>query len=307
MRALRSRVTRVLDWATGQLDHLRVPLLLLAALTLGRSGWSTFDRVEVRWTDGDIACGSPIDPVAHGRVLAPRTDALGELAALVCGPRLDRIRSQRSQDLALTVVLGGLALAGTTRQRRPRDETSEPSPFALPEVGEPMGALVQLRRARPTDVRSFLATVDEEVEAVNGWRPEHLPGAAFLIAQDQPRWGQHHDLLVVERSTGKVVGCVGASATDGPVVRLGWWIGPDHRRRGFATDAVRTAGEGYAAAGRVLIEFATAEENRAIRAIAARLGATEVGRGPHPLPDGSHPTAITYRWRVAPDPERATD
>ncbi len=78
---------------------------------------------------------------------------------------------------------------------------------------------------------------------------------------------------------------------------LGWWIGSEDRRAGYASEAVAALVEAIHAAGFTTVEIGTNETNLAVRRICDRIGATEKDRRAQPLPDGSVVPGIWHEHR----------
>ncbi|MFE3029584.1 GNAT family N-acetyltransferase [Nocardia tengchongensis] len=166
---------------------------------------------------------------------------------------------------------------------------------ALPEVES---ARLLLRAPVPQDAVAVAATIDAEMLARNGWTKRTARVLVKAVASGHPTPG----LLVFEScSDGTLVGCatVHPSNSDASSRTLGWWIGPRHRRAGYAGEAVAALVEAIHDAGFTTIEIGTAESNLAVQRICDRIGATEVDRRAQPLPNGSVVPGIWYEHRRA--------
>ncbi|MGN2639404.1 GNAT family N-acetyltransferase [Nocardia takedensis] len=135
-----------------------------------------------------------------------------------------------------------------------------------------------------------------------GRHDSHRPAAAQQI-ESRRRSRPHGDtppgFLVFEKSAdGVLVG--GATVQPGGDVSsrtLGWWIGSEDRRAGYASEAVAALVEAIHAAGFTTVEIGTNETNLAVRRICDRIGATEKDRRAQPLPDGSVVPGIWHEHR----------
>ncbi len=98
------------------------------------------------------------------------------------------------------------------------------------------------------------------------------------------RMGISVDLVIADRGSDAVVGEAGLSNFDAArkAALIGWWVGPDWRRRGIATEAV-TAVVGWAlqsgVLGWVVAEIQSA--NAASIAVAKRAGMRQINAAPH--------------------------
>ncbi|MGW4772389.1 GNAT family N-acetyltransferase [Nocardia sp. NPDC004278] len=158
-----------------------------------------------------------------------------------------------------------------------------------------------LRRPAPKDAVPLEATIDDAMLASNGWTERN--GRALIKAV-----GRGHltpGLLVIEsRSDTTVIG--GATvhpSADQTFASIGWWIGPSHRRAGYASEAVAALVDAIHDTGYTSVEIGTNESNLAVQRICDKIGATEKDRRPQPLPDGSTVPGIWYEhYRVVTEP-----
>lgn len=163
----------------------------------------------------------------------------------------------------------------------------------LPEVES---ARLLLRRPTPQDAVALAATVDAEMLAGNGLTQRHTRAMVKSVERGRPEPG----LLVLEaRSDGALIGGASVHPSDsGASSRtLGWWIGPQHRRAGYASEAVAALIDAVHDAGFATVEIGTNESNLAVQRICARIGATERDRRAQTLPNGSVIPAIWYEHR----------
>ncbi|MEV5390118.1 GNAT family N-acetyltransferase [Nocardia farcinica] len=157
-------------------------------------------------------------------------------------------------------------------------------------------ARLLLRPPVPRDAVALAATIDAEMLAANGWTERQARAMVKAVRAGHPTPG----LLVFEaRSDGALVGGGGVHPrVDDPSSQtLGWWIGPRHRRAGYAGEAVAALVAAIHDAGFATVEIGTAETNLAVQRICDRIGATETGRREQALPNGSVVPGIWYEHR----------
>ncbi|UFS97331.1 GNAT family N-acetyltransferase [Nocardia huaxiensis] len=157
-------------------------------------------------------------------------------------------------------------------------------------------ARLLLRPPVPQDAVALAATIDAEMIAGNGWTERTARVMVQAVRSGHPTPG----LLVLEASSdGALVGgaTVHPSAGDASSRTLGWWIGPRHRRAGYASEAVAALVEAIHDAGVTTVEIGTSESNLAVQRICDRIGATEKDRRAQTLPNGSVVPAIWYEHR----------
>jgi aminoglycoside 6'-N-acetyltransferase len=103
---------------------------------------------------------------------------------------------------------------------------------------------LRLRRSRPEDAEAISAyRSDPDVHRFQGWDRTDPAGIRAEIeemagrAPGEPGWVQ---FSVEERASGRLVGDVGLSPTDGErgVVKVGYTTAPAHQGLGYATEAV---------------------------------------------------------------------
>ncbi len=160
-------------------------------------------------------------------------------------------------------------------------------------------ARLLMRPPVPQDAVALAATMDAEMLTGNGWTDRHAREIVQAVGSGRPTPG----LLVFEAwSDGALVGgaTVQPSSDDESSRSLGWWIGPRHRRAGYAGEAVAALVEAIHEAGFLVVEIGTSESNLAVQRICDRIGATEKDRRPQPLPNGSVVPAIWYEHRRDP-------
>nr|WP_255495225.1 GNAT family N-acetyltransferase [Nocardia sp. GTS18] len=153
-----------------------------------------------------------------------------------------------------------------------------------------------VRRPVPQDAVALAATIDAEMIAGNGWTEREARTMVKSVRSGHPVAG----LFVFEsRSDRALVGgaTVHPSDNDPSSRTLGWWIGPRHRRAGYASEAVAALVEAIHDAGFATVEIGTSESNLAVRRICDKIGATEKYRRAQRLPNGSLVPSIWYEHR----------
>jgi RimJ/RimL family protein N-acetyltransferase len=138
-------------------------------------------------------------------------------------------------------------------------------------------ARLDAHRVGPAD-EDFLVGVfgDPRVTATLGG-----PRDRDRVRADVARWNGHWDehafglWILVDRAAGAPVGWTMLHRTDtgGPGVEVGWTIGADHWRRGYATEGARAALEiGFDRLGLDEIVAFTLTDNTASRGVMEKLG-----------------------------------
>ncbi len=118
-----------------------------------------------------------------------------------------------------------------------------------PQAGEEVarGPRVLLRYARPEDRADFLTLYRANRALLAPWEPRVKdPGGTLRFRRllEGLEAGTHHRLLVCRREDGRLLGCLGVSNVVRGVFEnatLGYWIGAEHRRRGYMREALAAA------------------------------------------------------------------
>jgi RimJ/RimL family protein N-acetyltransferase len=151
-----------------------------------------------------------------------------------------------------------------------------------------------LRRPRRRDIGAVVRTMDAVVLQTNGWTDEARRRMirSIRIGTFGPA---NAELLIVARDSGEVLGSVSVRHADGKLTscEVGWWLGPEHRGRGYGTEMLRALLPAVHAAGTPQIRIGTATDNTAVKRVLAKVGARHVETRPHTLPDG---TTIDSQW-----------
>ncbi|MFD3593150.1 GNAT family N-acetyltransferase [Nocardia sp. NPDC058640] len=159
-------------------------------------------------------------------------------------------------------------------------------------------ARLVLRPPVPQDAVALAATIDPQMLTGNGWTEREARAMVKSVRSGYPTPG----LLAFQAcSDGALVGgaTVHPSESDPSARTLGWWIGPRHRRAGYATEAVAALVEAIHDAGFATVEIGTTESNLAVQRICDKIGAIEKDRRAQPLPNGSVVPSIWYAHRQA--------
>ncbi|MEV3963520.1 GNAT family N-acetyltransferase [Nocardia sp. NPDC050193] len=159
-----------------------------------------------------------------------------------------------------------------------------------------------VRRPAPEDAVPLEATIDEVMLTGNGWTPGIGRALIKAVEGGHPTPG----LLVIEsRADTTVIGGATVHPRDDQMssASIGWWIGPGHRRAGYASEAVAALVDAIHDAGYTSVEIGTNESNLAVQRICDKIGAMEKDRRPQRLPDGSTVPGIRYEHhRVVTEP-----
>lgn len=107
-----------------------------------------------------------------------------------------------------------------------------------------------------------------------------------VLQGDIDHWQKGFGMWLITLSDDQVIGGAGLVHPDNwPCHELTWWLMPDHRRHGYATEASRAVIEfGYAVLGWPQVETHMRDENIPARQLAQRLGGKIDRRGQ--FPDG---------------------
>jgi RimJ/RimL family protein N-acetyltransferase len=153
--------------------------------------------------------------------------------------------------------------------------TSAPDPLCLPEPALAEGE-VRLRPWRVGDAAALAAAwADPEIACWTGVPPVRDEAAARRwLEGDESRRAARRSVDLVVDVGGQVAGEVGITGLDqGTVAEIGWWTGPDHRRRGLATTAVRlVAAWAVEVLGATVVEARCHPDNQPSGAVAHAAG-----------------------------------
>lgn len=153
---------------------------------------------------------------------------------------------------------------------------------------------LRIRRFERNDVAAFVASIDDAVETMNGWRDGTAAAAGVVL-------GARHDAF----RSGHLVAC--EAATGAPVVFLvfsdvgpiagAWNVGlhtaPQHRGQGLATEALTAAVELAHDRGIATLHMGTAQTNVGMRRAIEACGFVLTRSAPHTLPNGD---VVPARW-----------
>lgn len=175
---------------------------------------------------------------------------------------------------------------------------------AFPAV---VDGVILLDGHRLNDVAAMVAGEDEELARRFGWWPARSTrqDGQAAVERWQHQWrtsGSVRTFAVREAATSVLVGGCEIRIGEHGDAAMSYWVFSTHRRRGFASRAVRLAsGYAFAELGVTRLELHVAADNLASRGVARRAGFGE-GAGPArcgPIVDGE----VLYS-RVAPSPAR---
>lgn len=273
--------------------------------------FTTFDHEEVTLGDGNTYdCGSPGDSrdwaairVAEERAGVETVDAQ---VADRCESSLDDTRSTRTAALAWAAGSAALlALSFAGRSRAARRELRRRIGFVSdPERRDLAFAIVRtidterlvIRRPRPEDAAAVRAVIDRGVTEAMGWSPEHVDQLVRGVERDETTT----DRLICDRATGKVLGSIDVGRLDlaNDRCEVGFWLGPGARGWGYGTEALTAVLAVLHAAGILAVDVMTAPDNQAVIRIMQKVGAVEMARGRHILPNGREVDAVWFLHRT---------
>lgn len=153
------------------------------------------------------------------------------------------------------------------------------------------GRNVMLRNVGPRDAKALAATIDADVIVEN-----RLPFNAAHTLRRVARWYVvPNHLAICTTDGGRIVGAItltaGVEATE---VHLGSWIDPQHRGKGYATDALTTCAPMLHDRGFSKVIVETAVDNRAMRAALEHAGFESAGDFTFTFPSGESISAVRY-------------
>jgi RimJ/RimL family protein N-acetyltransferase len=130
--------------------------------------------------------------------------------------------------------------------------------------------------------------MDDEFRRANGWTDIGVRTIVAAIRSPTSVRAQAW-AVICDRRTGELIGSISATSVDRTAATcdLGWWLGPRWRGLGYGTEAVYLAITALHTAGIRRVVIGTAVDNLAVLRVAAKVGAIELRRGGHTLPDGT--------------------
>jgi RimJ/RimL family protein N-acetyltransferase len=147
---------------------------------------------------------------------------------------------------------------------------------------------LRLRRSLPEDAERIASyRSDPDVHRFQGWDRTDAAGIRAEIQEMAARlpgesgWVQ---LSVEDAATGELLGDVGLSPAPGEpgVVKLGYTIAPEHQRRGYATEAVRSlVAYAFQTLGAEVVRIYADGDNVASHRVAEKAGLRLVERFRH--------------------------
>lgn len=152
-----------------------------------------------------------------------------------------------------------------------------------------------LRPARSRDSLAYAASLDADMMAANGW-PEALRRSSIAHVRHSDRLPVGHLTVIADRTTDELVGWISLHDVDwaAGTCELGWSMAPYARGKGYGTEALRAALDSIHRNGMRRVTIGTKEDNEPVRRVLERIGAQQVGTGPHTLPDGSTVPSVWY-------------
>jgi len=154
-------------------------------------------------------------------------------------------------------------------------------------------ARLLLRPPARSDADAVVATIDVEVERLNGWSSDRKQRVGLAIAMG--RAGAC--MVVCDRRSGEVLGVVQLErATENGSVthEVGCWVGAEGRARGVGTEAVGAVVDRAHAKGIATVTATMLATNEPARRLVERLGFTRVGMRPRVVASGAVIDELTY-------------
>jgi RimJ/RimL family protein N-acetyltransferase len=156
----------------------------------------------------------------------------------------------------------------------------------------------RIRVTRPEDMPSIFAAIDHHAMVQMGWTQEHV---MQLNSQADKvfKKGFQGQMSVAATSSDVVIGNISLTVNADAEfpISLGWWIHKQARKNGIGTDMVGLMIHCSHRAGFQRVGFATAADNKAVIAIAKRVGARLVSAGPQTLPNGQIVDSLQFEHR----------
>lgn len=150
-----------------------------------------------------------------------------------------------------------------------------------------------IRPTQPHDVTEVITSIDDEIEAINGWKPHAKIdlGRAIETGRDPWHW------VIRLGDSDALVGVLSAQFFDPLMIdgcEIGFWIIGEHRRNHYMTEAVQAFVARLAVNDITKVRASTATSNVAVQRIMATAGFVEIARRPRPLHNGTVIDAIDY-------------
>jgi len=151
-----------------------------------------------------------------------------------------------------------------------------------------------IRPTRPGDSADVLTSIDDEIETINGWRPQSKLDLGRAIAADRDPW----HWVIRLREPDVLIGVLGAQFVDPLMIdgcEIGFWVLGQHRRNGYMTEAVAAFVERLGVNDITTVRASTAVSNVAVHRIMHSVGFVETGRRQRTLQNGTVIDAIDYK------------
>jgi RimJ/RimL family protein N-acetyltransferase len=188
--------------------------------------------------------------------------------------------------IAVSVIVAGFGVADILSPRR-----------AQPLL-HVVGRVIHIRSLTARDADALAATIDVDVMAENRWDPGVRDRFIEVIRNSQPTLA----FAICDHATGDVAGVIqlAPSSLAESEWDLGIWIGPEHRGRGFASEAVplfvsTLNNKVYPSVG-----ASTSVGNIAVQRAVQRAEFVEVNRYRHQFDNGDGIEAIRYSRPLPP-------
>lgn len=144
-----------------------------------------------------------------------------------------------------------------------------------------------LRAPTPSDLGAYSAFNAASEITVGTYKGGKTPAQTkAVLNRDIDHWSKGFGMWLITFPGGEIIGGAGlVHHSDWPSHELTWWLMPEHRGHGFATEASLSVIEfGYGILGWPVVETHMRDENTPARRLAERLGGTVIRRDI--FPDG---------------------
>ena len=165
---------------------------------------------------------------------------------------------------------------------------------------------LRLRPSSPADAPAITPLISEWEVARHTARiphpyPENGAEEWLALASAEREAGRGLSLVIEERATGRLIGCIGLETGDEEDrLEIGYWLGRPYWGRGYATEAVRAlTAWALALPGVRQVHADVYPDNPASARVLEKAGFRQVGRGTRPAPArGGEKEVLLYERRA---------
>ncbi|MCP3936200.1 MAG: GNAT family N-acetyltransferase [Actinomycetia bacterium] len=193
----------------------------------------------------------------------------------------------------LIVLLGAVALSciwilyWITRKTAamPRDPLPADVDWRTPRLA--------IRRATAGDADALAASIDPDVMRAHGWFPKHRARMVRQLRQNRSRTAV---FVACDHGTDDVVVFFDLSFAPQELAgwHLGFWTTPDHRGRGYATEALGAMAQVTHRAGVETLHLGTIEDNTAMQSVIVNAGGVPLEPRQVRLPNGTTTSSLWF-------------